>query len=156
VDYTKDNFVHADMSPDEFAASMKSKGESWMQMFLRMLGQGLAKQANKKEGATDADLIFALFANDRALRLKRIMADQMEDLELQMAALEGPDGSTILTERNKKALTVLERELKAGKKKIGIFYGAAHLPDMHERLLKEFKLKRGGEEWLPAWNMMTK
>lgn len=156
VDYTKDNFVHADMSPEEFDASMKNKGESWMQMFFRMLGQGLAKQSSKKEGATDADLIFALFAKDRPLRLKRIMADQMEDLELQMAALEGPDGSTILTERNKKALTVLERELKAGKTKIGIFYGAAHLPDMHERLINEFKLKRASEEWLPAWNMKTK
>jgi hypothetical protein len=153
VDYTKDNFVHADMSPEEFAESMKNKGESWMQMFFRMLGQGLAQQANKKEGATDADLLFALFAKDRPLRLKRIMADQMGDLELQMAALEGPDGSTILTERNKKALAVLDREIKAGKKKIGIFYGAAHLPDMQERLLKEFKLKRSSEEWLPAWEM---
>jgi hypothetical protein len=70
-----------------------------------------------------------------------------------MEVLEGKDGSTILTERNRKAFEVLDRELKAGKKKLGVFYGAAHLPDMEKRLLNDFGMKRSGERWVTAWSL---
>jgi hypothetical protein len=82
-----------------------------------------------------------------------VVAGQFENLESQMAAIEGKDGSTIITARNQKALEVLKREIEAGKKKIGIFYGAGHLADMEERLLKDFDLKRENERWLTAWDM---
>ncbi len=36
VDYTKKNFVHADMSPDQFAAAMKDRGESMTSMIFKM------------------------------------------------------------------------------------------------------------------------
>jgi hypothetical protein len=153
IDYTKNNLVHADMSPDEFAKSMKDRGESFMQMFFRMIGQGLAAQAKAPERSSDSDLLLALFAEDRALRLKRIIAEQFEDLEGSMAAIEGPDGSTLITERNKKALEILDRELKAGKRRVAIFYGAGHLPDMEKRLLESFGMQRSTERWLSAWAM---
>ena len=44
IDYTKKNFVHADMSPEEFNKSMTERGESFMQMFLKMMGQSMAQQ----------------------------------------------------------------------------------------------------------------
>jgi len=81
-------------------------------------------------------------------------AKQMGAMEGQMEAINGEDGSTIITERNKKAFAVLDRELKAGKKKIAVFYGAGHLPDMEERLLKDFQLKRNGQKWLTAWSLI--
>ena len=37
IDYTKKNFVHADMSPDEMAKSMKDRGESIWTILLRMM-----------------------------------------------------------------------------------------------------------------------
>ncbi len=153
IDYTKDNFVHADMSPDEFSKSMKDRGESFFQLFMRMMGQGMAEQAKPGGGASEVDLLLALFAKDRELRLKRIMAEQFEDLERSMAALEGEDGSTLITERNKKALEVLQRELQTGKKRIGIFYGAGHLPDMEQRLIADFGLQPGSQRWLSAWSL---
>jgi hypothetical protein len=71
-----------------------------------------------------------------------------------MQALEGPEGSTIITERNKVALKKLAEQIASGKKKIAIFYGAGHLGDMEKRLLSnEFELKRSGEDWLDAWNL---
>ena len=79
------------------------------------------------------------------------MAEQLENAEGQLDVLGGPEGSTIISERNKKALAVLTTELKAGKKKIGIFYGAGHFADMQDRLLKDFALKRSSEKWLVAW-----
>ena len=152
IDYTAENFVHADMSPEEFSKTMANRGESFMQMFFRLMGQGAAQQATG--GSNDVGMLLALFSRDRAQRMKVLMAEQFENLEGQMAAFDGPEGSTIITERNKKAFEVLERELKNGKKKIGVFYGAGHLPDMEERLLKDFDLKRAGDaQWVQAWSL---
>ena len=158
VDYTRPNFIHADMSPEEMAKSMTDKNESWMQLVFRMMAQSMAQQGrtSQKGASPDAQLLFALFAKDRALRLKRIAAEQFENMEDSMAVLEGPDGSTLITERNKKALQVLKRELDGGKKRIAIFYGAGHMPDIENRLLDEFGMQRGEQSWLTAWSMRPK
>src|SRR5262245_5920491 len=52
IDYTKDNFVHADMSPEEFNETMTDRGESFFQMFLRMMGQGMAQNAAGGKGGS--------------------------------------------------------------------------------------------------------
>jgi hypothetical protein len=153
VDYTKDNMVHADMSPKEFADSMKKRGESFFKMFFKMMGQAMAMQSKNPNQINDAQLIVALLSRDRAFKLKRLMAVQMQDVEMHLAMLYGPDGSTIITERNKKALEVLDREIKNGKKKLAIFYGAGHLPDFESRLKKDFGLKRQNQRWLAAWKL---
>lgn len=155
VDYRPDNFVHADLTPEEFADSMNQRGESFLQMFSKMLGQSVAMQSKDPTRSSDAQLFGALFAkaDERSLRLKRIMADQFEEMETAAAVLEGPDGSTILTERNKAAFKVLSAELGKGRTRLAIFYGAAHLPDMQKRLLAEFQLQRKETRWLTAWDM---
>ena len=50
-------------------------------------------------------------------------------------------------------MEVLKREIAAGKKEMAIFYGAGHLPDMERRLMSDFKMKRGGQTWLEAWEL---
>ena len=153
IDYTKSNFVHADMSPKEMSASMKKRGESVLQMFFRMMGHGLAQQG-KGNAPSDVQVLMALFAKDRAQRLRRIMAEQIVDMEALNAALAGPDGSnTLIGERNRKALEVMAREVKAGKKKLAIFYGAGHLPDFERRMAAEYQLKPVSVEWLQAWDL---
>jgi hypothetical protein len=75
----------------------------------------------KAAGVSDVQVVMALLRRDRVL-LKRILAEQLEGMEGSLSVLGGPDGgSTIITERNKKALEVLRREMADGKKKIGIF-----------------------------------
>ncbi len=156
INYRRRNFVHADMSPDEFARVMGERDESWLQMMLKMMGAAMASQGAGGK-SNDADLLFALFSdrNERALRLKRVMATQFSDLESTMGVLEGEKGSTIIGMRNQKALDVLQRELKRGKERIGIFYGAGHLPDMEERMAKRFNMYPDTKNirWLTAWDM---
>jgi hypothetical protein len=154
VDYTKQNFVHADMTGDEMAASMKKRDESWLKMLFEAMGQGIAQASDPDSGASDADLLANLFTSrNPALALKRTVAPQFGDLERSMGWLDGPDGSTILTERNKVALKVLADQLKTDKRRLAIFYGAGHLPDMEKRLIGDFKLKRGDQTWLSAWDL---
>ena len=151
IDYQRDNFVHADMSPDDFAASMEKRGENvWT-----MIGQAILQQSTKKAGASDLDLLFALFDDQRALKMKRLMAEQFEDLEAAMAGFDGEDGSTIITERNKVVLKALEEQIAAGKKKIGIFYGAGHFPDMERGLVEDLGFKLEDQRWLMAWDLRS-
>jgi hypothetical protein len=152
IDYKAKNFVHADMTPDEFFTSMESRKEGLMQMFFRSMGAGLAMQGAGRGG--DMQLFAALMADNRGKALRRAFADQMGQMDGQMAALTGDDGkSTLITERNAKAFEVLRREIDAGKQKLGVFYGAGHLKDMHERLIKDFGLEPVKTEWLDAWDL---
>lgn len=158
VDYTQPNFVHADFSPEEFAESMEKRDEGWAKLYFRMVGQGLAQQSEQaaKGNSADIDILTALFSKDRPRMLKIAMAKQFDSMEAMLSGLSGPDGSTLITERNKRALEVLKEQLDAGKRKLGVFYGAGHLPDMHTRLVEEFGLQPVSSEWLEAWNLREK
>jgi hypothetical protein len=151
VDYTPSNFVHADMSPDDFQEDMKQRGDGFVAMFARAMGAGLAVQNSKKGSTQQAEMMAAMLAKD-TFQLRRVMAEQFESMDSQMAGLADKNGkSTLLTERNTKAFKVMEQELANGKKRLAIFYGAGHLLDMHQRLLRDYKTKATDFEWLDAW-----
>ncbi|WP_050769366.1 hypothetical protein [Blastopirellula marina] len=151
VDYTPKNFVHADMSPAEMAADMEERGDGFLQMFARLMGAGLVQQTKGEDMNTA--MLLALLADDRQVRMKRIFASQMDDMEGQMRAIEGKNGSTLISQRNAKAFEVLREELDAGKKKIGVFYGAGHFADMHRRLVEDFGMQPQSTRWLDAWDL---
>ncbi|MEC9092918.1 MAG: hypothetical protein VX438_09455 [Planctomycetota bacterium] len=152
IEYSKKNFVHADMSPKEMSESMSKNEESVAKMFFKMLGSSMAMQGSKN-APSDIALMKALISGDKK-ELRRVMASQMSNMDQAMIMFNGKEGSTILNHRNTKCFSVLDREIKNGKKKIGIFYGAAHLPDMEERLLgKKYKMKAGKQTWYTAWEL---
>lgn len=153
VDYSPKNFVHADISPDDFKKSMDEKGESFLSMFLNMWLMGLQQQATNPNMPSDAEVLMALFSSNREHDLKIIAAQQFIEMGPMMDALEGDNGSTLVTARNLKALKVLRREIEKGHKKFAIFYGAAHMPEMEKVLMKEFKMKRDHIHWVDAWNL---
>lgn len=155
IDYTRQNFVHADMSPEQFAASMDQRGESMFQTFARMFGYALARQ-QADSGATDAGVLAALLSKDRTLALKRLMAEQFQDMDGSLTAINGPKGSTLITERNKVVIKVLGKQIAAGKKNIAIFYGAGHMPDIQERLAAELNLVPISTQWVVAWDLEGK
>jgi hypothetical protein len=154
IDYTKPNFVHADMSPSEFSATMAKRGESIFTMIRQMMAASMKQQLAGGKQPNDLQLIGALLATDDGVALKRIAAEQLGNLEVMSEAMGGKEGSTIITERNKKALEVLRARIDANKgKSYAIFYGAGHFPDMEERLVKDFGLVRRTERWVSAWKM---
>ena len=154
IDYKAKNFVHADMTPVEIFRTMEKREEGLMQMVFRSIGASLAMQSTG-QSTGDVELLAAMMATeDRAKALRRAMAGQMSMMDGQMAALTGKDGkSTLITERNAKAFEVLKDELEAGKQKLGVFYGAGHLKDMHERLLKDFGMEPVETKWVDAWDL---
>ncbi len=158
IDYTRPNFVHADMSPDEFFASMDQRDESFIELYFRIVGASLAQQSQQAaEGQSpELELMSALLATDRARRLKILLAKQFQGMESLMLAFNGTDGTTIITERNNRALDVLKEQLADGQERLAIFYGAGHLGDMHQKLVEDFEMKPVLIEWLDAWDLRTK
>lgn len=154
VDYTPKNFVHADLSPEEFARSMEQHDETVWKLMLRMMGFAMARQGGAS-GSSDTEVLLALMDRHRALALKRIMSEQFEDLEGALDALEGPNGSALIGDRNQAALKVLEQQIDAGKKRIAIFYGGGHMPDFEKQLRERFHLAPGDTQWLVAWDMKS-
>jgi hypothetical protein len=153
VDYTRKNLIHADMSPQEFARSMKDRGESMLSIFFKMMAEGLSQQARDPTGTNEIKLMAALFSANREHDLKVFMAEQFADMDRMMSVFGGKDGSTLVTERNKKALKILKRQIAKGRRKLAIFYGAGHMLDMEQRLIDDFGLRRDSVVWISAWDL---
>jgi hypothetical protein len=164
VDYTKRNFVHADMSPDQMAEAMRKRGETGLTLVLNLFADALRQQnlqdlkkqkmPAKNKAEDDLDLFSLLFDPESGMKLKRAMAEQMVELG-GGAGLGNTLTNLLITDRNGAAFKVLEREIAKGHKKIGIFYGAAHLPDFDKRLRDKLGLQRTSQRWLTAWDLQT-
>jgi hypothetical protein len=151
INYMARNFRHADMSPDEFMEDLERRGDSIWKMVARMMGAGLASSATT---GGDAGVLLALFSDDRSKKMKQAMARQLVDIELVTAGMDDANGeNTLIKGRNAKAFTILKEELDSDKKKISVFYGAGHLPDMAKRLEEEFEMKARKTTWLDAWDL---
>ncbi len=164
IDYTRKNFVHADLSPDEMAEAIRKRGDDGLTLFLSIAAdllrqQNLQEMKRPKGGPPakelDIDPLELLLDPNGAVKLKRLLAEQMEKLGGD-AGLGGTIHTILVTDRNQAALKVFQKELAKGKKKIAIFYGAAHMPDFEKRLREDFGLKRASEQWLTAWDLQTK
>lgn len=146
IDYRKANFVHADLTMDEFTALQKERGETLLGFVLR---SGLKKTDKPVKEPSSLKLLVSLVRGDKD-GLKRELVHTLGAGDDQVAALAGDN--VIIGDRNAKCLEVLDREVLAGKKKLGIFYGAAHFPDMEKRLVAG-GWKKTGDEWMTAWDI---
>jgi hypothetical protein len=161
VDYRQKNFIHADLDPETFFRLQSEKGESIVGFLFKVMLKDLERQmrGDVKHRAGMIELLAAFSSKDSSRRLKLLFARELEDMEAMLAGIEsGKPGeeSVILAERNKAALKALSEALEKGKKKVGIFYGGAHMPDMERRLDRDFGLKKSRAEWLTAWDIRRK
>jgi hypothetical protein len=158
IDYSAPNFVHADLSPTEFDAAMRKRGESWWSMFTKLMREGMARAERDASATPDVsvgELFGLLFGSDqgRQVKLRRLMAEQFTDMDVLTATFGGEKGSTLITDRNAAALDVLRQEIAAGRRRIAIFYGAAHMEDFDRHLREDFNLQPRETVWLEAWDL---
>ena len=144
IDYSAENFVHADLTIEEFNKLNEEREQSLVSF---MLKQALAKPTGKQPSS--AGLLMALLSRN-SNKLKLQLVDTLGEGDTQMANISGDN--VIISDRNLKCLAVMQDQIKAGETKIGIFYGAAHYPDMEERLI-ELGFKQTKQTWLDAWTI---
>ena len=161
VDYTKKNFVHADMTPAEMQAKMAERGESMATVALEAISE-VMKESNLRQqnGVADeginalaSDPLSLLFDPQRDTKMKVMMAEQFATMGTDV--MGGTVNRLLIADRNAAAMKVLDREMLNGHKKIAIFYGAAHLPDFEDRLA-DLGLRPAATEWLTAWDLTKK
>lgn len=159
VDYTKKNFVHADMSPEQMAAVMAERGDNQMTVALGVFADVIRKQNLQQQNLASApqpkeltlEELFGLLLDPAGpKKIKRSLARQFDDPN---AASFGPTVEQLLiTDRNAEAMKVVQEQIDKGDTSIGLFYGAAHMPDFHRRLLKMgFRPVKIG--YITAWDL---
>ncbi|MCB0336856.1 MAG: hypothetical protein KDD62_11150 [Bdellovibrionales bacterium] len=157
VDYHAPNLVHADLSFEDLREEARKRGETAFTLiagmaldFLKVV-QKMEEQQDQLKDVSVPGLL-EMLTDPNAFRQSFAETLALMDDE------ESIGGFTTLTPyiieaRNNAALAVLDQEIQAGRKKLAIFYGAAHLSDFEGKLLSEFGLKRTGVQWNKAWDL---
>ncbi len=157
VDYTKANLVRADMTPEQIGDKMEQRGDTALTVALSAFADILREQnmaAKRLEGIENPleDLgIFDLLEDP--VKAKQVLAWQFTESGMLDQGLGKTLNQMLVVDRNAEALKQLQKQIAAGKKKIGIFYGAAHLPDFEQHLVSDFGLKKSDQSWLVAWDL---
>lgn len=140
IDYTAGNFVHADMSLAAYNKLTREKDESVF---------GFALQNSVKLADHDMSGYLNALLTGNSNGQKREVAKT-----LLLMGGEDPKSpqSVIVHDRNAVCFERLEEQLEIGMQKIGIFYGAAHFPDMHKRLVR-LGFKPVKHTWRTAWRI---
>lgn len=150
IDYHTKNFVHADVSMDEFVRLQGDRGETFTDLIRKAIEAQLELGPQREAEPKGGQLLLALLGDSSGLKVA--MARQLAVADDLVAAMEQGGESVIISDRNKKALEVFDREVAAGRTNLGLFYGAAHLGDLENRLVKR-GFRRTGERWLTAWDI---
>lgn len=161
IDYRRDSFVHADLTPEEIGELMRSRGDNALTLGLSTLAD-MIREANRTEadravpaGSSDVgeeDFAELLDMAAHPIKLKRFMAEQFTTGDLEHG-LGQSLGRLLIDDRNQAAIRELRRQIDQGHRHIAIFYGAAHMPDFARRLERDFNMKRTRQVWVDAWDL---
>lgn len=153
INYDAANFVHADLTPDELRASMEERGESMYVYFWRIFFATLNEYARDPLGLRDMQIVSGMLAAGEDNSFKVMIAYEMTNLDSVQDVLGDDSSNAVIGARNQRAVDVLRREIDGGARRIGIFYGVAHLPDLEERLIEQLDLTWDRTDWLDAWQL---
>lgn len=151
IDYTQPNFVHADLSPKEMSASMAERNESLYVYFWRIVYASLREYSRDPLGMRNMNALTGSLASSRQSHpLKILMANEFADIDRLQDMLGKDSESAVIGARNARAIEVLQREVEAGARRLGIFYGVAHMRDLENRLL-DIGYMPVETRWIDAW-----
>ncbi len=153
IDYLAKNFVHADVSMEEFQRLQEAHGESFGTLIQKAMQAELNRGLKNDEQTKGSHLLLALLGDSSGIKIA--MAKVLGKVESVTEDMGMGADSVIVGERNRVAMEVFQRAVKTGRKHLGIFYGAAHLNDMQKRLGK-LGYRRTTEHWLTAWDIKPK
>ena len=151
IAYDAANFVHADLTADMFRKSMEERDESLYVYFWRAFFAAMDDYARDPLGLRDLEIVSGALTSGRGNALKIALAHDLVSSSFSPDVFGGENGSALIQARNEHAIDVLKAQIGAGKRKLGIFYGAAHMPDFERRLLDELGLEKIAVEWVDAW-----
>lgn len=164
IDYSRPNLVHADMSMEELQRALGGKSINPLEQYLPRKDGGSSFDLSKVKPLIEQGGEVLSQLAEQIPEIKQVLDRLQDQLKLQMAQqLANSDMSTMLdpkmyqaivVERNKVVIQTLQRELRQhpNKKNLAIFYGAAHNPDLRQRLV-QLGFKETNKRWMSAWRI---
>lgn len=154
IDYSPNNFVHADLTQSGLSRKMAERNEDILTYLMRAL-QASKSTTPASLGISEQELaqvdFMALLSGQAKPKDQQIMRKVFASaLSSSGGLMAGMEDSALVAERNIRALQVLNTELSGSKKKVAIFYGAAHMPDFARRLRKA-GWSVVDTDWIRAW-----
>lgn len=157
INYEAANFVHADVDWTEYEELMAARNQSFGTIFQRAMalaedseGGGIVTDEAAMNAMMNQLVAAVLTGNSSAL--KRSLAPFLGEAEELITQIEGEDGTVLVTERNKVVMTRIQEVAAGGPRKLAVFYGAGHMPDLEARLLAE-GFTKGDTTWADAWTI---
>ncbi len=148
IDYAAPNLKRGDADADDFLVRLTTGGD-----IPRFFADSTLRSFFTSENGRFEGWALAYFlAKDKRQTLRRLFADELARTELDV----DPNAreTALIHFRNEIAIEVAKKELEAGKTKIAVFYGAAHLDDLARRVEKTLIDPRRLEpRWITAWSM---
>lgn len=158
LDYRPANFVHADLASEKVGRALREHAGDLLRSLL-VYSVADAARLHNRDGTLrlgGVALAMAMASSDRPRALKKVLGRELAEVDFGSSEFGGLGfGSVLIADRNAAAIRVLERELGKQHKKLAIFYGAAHLPEMEQRLLR-LGFARVSQAWLTAWRIGPK
>jgi len=161
IDYQKKNFKHADLSPAQIGEKMAERGDTPLTIGLSAISEMMRQQNKASKAAADgkspnasqlgAESLFEMIGDP--LKMKLMMANQFAASGVMDSGLGASLNQLLITDRNAAAMQVMQKQIVQGKKKIAIFYGAAHMADFEKRLVKDFGMSKTKQVWVNAWDL---
>ena len=161
VDYQAKNFVHADLSPTQMSEKMAERGDTALTIGLSAISEMMRQSNRAAKSAENNPMVQELSDGNifelmgKPLKMKQMMATQFTSGGSLELGLGKSLNQLLIQDRNEAAMKVLQKQIVNGEKRIGIFYGAAHMPDFESRFVKELGLKKTKQVWVDAWDLTT-
>lgn len=153
IDYAKANMVHADLTPEELRQSMAERDESLYVYFWRIFFASVDEYARDPLGMKDWQLLLTMLESGQSNSMKTMVAYEMTNMDRVRDIFGDDSNSAIIGARNQRVIEVLQSQLRSGAKRIGIFYGVAHMQDIEARLLDTLGLAYQETVWVDAWRL---
>lgn len=148
IDYSAPNLKRGDANAEDFLVRLAT-GDDIPNYFL---DSAFASLFSSDSGRVEGWALACLLAKDKRLALRRFIADELARTEL--GSKPNAQETALIHYRDEIAIGVAKKELQAGKTKIAVFYGAAHLDDLARRVEKTLTDPRRSEpRWITAWSM---
>jgi len=129
IDYQRGNFVHADMSGEQFQEAFKKRGLKQPRLGLQVLF---------------GTFLFNFMGPDQA---RAAMASGLS----REPKISGDP--VIIGDRNEVVMEVLAEQLQLGRTNVAIFYGALHMRDFEQRLFESYGLIPLETQWFTVFEV---
>ena len=157
LDYSRAHCINADMTYSTYRRLIVEENESTREFFsiLRLALKYSVAWVQRLRSTSDEEVgrLFEAVWTEGLRPLRYLVASEMAfAFNLWAERISSPDSwSVTLNARNDVVLEILLEQLRAGKREIGIHYGAAHMPDLERRLIELGFQKKGGR-WATTWD----